>query len=560
MLGHLHIRDFAIVPNLEISLRGGLTVLTGETGAGKSIMIDALALVLGQRADHRVIRAGCRRAEITASFDLDSASDAARWLADNDLFADGECIVRRIIEIDRPTKGFINGRPVTMQMVRELGDALVDIHGQHEHQSLMKRDIQRQVLDDYVGIGDEVRQLGAHYRSWHELTARLDNLRRQEADQAARLELLKFQVDELGRLDLKPDEIAGLEDEHRRLANGAEILEGVQAIAYQLYDADEGAVSSVVGHAMQKLEELAEHDARLGEIAGLLSEAVIQIDEAASGLHNYADSLDLDPGRLGYLDERLGLISDLARKHHVEAEMLPEVYERLATELGDIEDFDNNLERLEREIRQAASDYDALAATVSTARTDAAARLGSSVSARMQELGMAGGVFEVSLAPLAEGERSAGGLERIEFLVSANLGQPVMALNKVASGGELSRISLALQVITASVGRVPTLIFDEVDVGIGGRVAELVGHYLRELGRSHQVLCITHQAQVAAQGEHHLQVAKSTDGESTTTRIHTLGTNERVEEIARMIGGIEISQQTLDHAADMLNRAAGQTA
>jgi len=556
MLSHLYIRDFTIVSQLEVGLHAGLTVLTGETGAGKSIIIDALALVLGQRADNRVIRHGCQRTEITASFELTPASDAAKWLASNDLFGDGECVVRRIIELDKATKGFINGRPAPMQMLRELGDHLVDIHGQHEHQSLLKRDNQRQVLDDYSEISDEVDALAGVYRELNSLQDRLATLRAQKADRSARIELLQYQVQELEALDLQPDEIGQIEEEHARLANGAELLEGVQSIAHGLYDSETGSVSQVLGHSVQKLEHLAEHDPKLGELINLLTEASIQVDEAASGLHNYLDDLELDPQRLDWLDQRLAAIQDLSRKHHVEPEALPGVLQQLRTELSDIEDFDVNLTKLEHDIESHRNDYLQKAKIISDARNTSATKLGAAVTASMQELGMQGGQFEIAIAPLTEGELGARGLERIEFLVSANPGQPPMPLNKVASGGELSRISLALQVITATVGRIPTLIFDEVDVGIGGRVAEIVGQQLRDLGQARQVLCITHQAQVAAKGNQHLQVAKeSADGE-TVSRIKPLSENERVEEIARMIGGIEISQQTRDHAEDMLARAS----
>ncbi|KPK55675.1 MAG: hypothetical protein AMS22_03615 [Thiotrichales bacterium SG8_50] len=556
MLSQLYIRDFTIVSQLEVALDAGLTVLTGETGAGKSIIIDALALVLGQRADNRVIRHGCQRTEITASFELTQTSDAAKWLAENDLFGDGECVVRRIIELDKPTKGFINGRPAPMQMLRELGDHLVDIHGQHEHQSLLKRDNQRQVLDDYSGISDAVDELGNVYRELRSLQDRLTTLRTQNADRSARIELLQYQVQELEALDLQPDELGQIEEEHGRLANGAELLEGVQTIAQELYDNETGSVSQVLGHSVQKLENLAEHDPKLGELITLLTEASIHVDEAASGLHNYLDDLELDPQRLDWLDQRLAVIQDLSRKHHVDAEALPDVLQQIKTELSDIEDFDVNLARLEQDIETHQTDYMGKAKRISEARTASATKLGSAVSESMQELGMEGGQFEIAITPLAEGELGAHGLERVEFLVSANPGQPPMSLNKVASGGELSRISLALQVITASIGRIPTLIFDEVDVGIGGRVAEIVGQQLRDLGQARQVLCITHQAQVAAKGNQHLQVAKESAEGETVSRIKPLSENERVEEIARMIGGIEISQQTRDHAEDMLSRAS----
>lgn len=555
MLQHLHIRDFAIVAKLDVEFDAGLTVVTGETGAGKSIAIDALALALGERADAGVIRPGCRRSEVTAGFAVPPDHAAATWLRENDLFDNHECMLRRVIEADKPSRGFINGRPVPIQMLRDLGELLVDIHGQHEHQSLLKRDAQRQVLDDFAGLTEPVERLGGHYRSLTALTERLDTLKRESADREARIELLRYQVRELEALNLAADELPQLEEEHARLAHGAQLLEGAQAAAQIVYDDEENSTAQQLARAIARLEALSEYDSRLGEIAALLNDAVIQVDEAAARLHHYLDGMELDPNRLEWLDRRLGTAHDLARKHRVKAEELPAVRTRLTTELGDIENFDANLAKLEQDIAAEHKAYAALAAEIGKGRRAAGTRLGAAVSARMQELGMPGGKFEISLAPLAESEIGAHGLERIEFLVSANPGQPPKPLAKVASGGELSRISLALQVVTAAVGRIPTLIFDEVDVGVGGRVAEIVGQQLRALAGSRQVLCITHLAQVAALGQAHLSVAKRTEAGATLADVKALDEKARVQEIARMIGGIEISKQTLAHAQDMLARA-----
>jgi DNA repair protein RecN (Recombination protein N) len=556
MLQHLYIRDFAIVHKLDLELGAGLTVVTGETGAGKSIVIDALALALGERADAGVLRHDCTRTEVSASFTVKPSQEAAKWLKENDLFDDHECVLRRVIEADKPSKGFINGRPVPIQMLRELGEQLVDIHGQHEHQSLLKRDAQRQVLDDYAGLAEPVERLGNHYRTLSALTERLDALKRESADREARIELLRFQVRELEALNLAPDEMTLLEDEHARLAHGAQLLEGAQTAAQIIYDDEETATAQQLARAVARLETLSEFDPRLGEVAALLNEAAIQVDEAAARLHHYLDSLELDPARLEWLDRRIGTAHDLARKHRVKPAELPDVRAHLATELGDIENFDAHLAKLEQDIAAERGAYAKLAADVSKERKIAAAKLATAVTARMQELGMPGGKFEIALSPLSEGEFGAHGLERIEFLVSANPGQPAKALAKVASGGELSRISLALQVVTAAIGRIPTLIFDEVDVGVGGRVAEIVGQQLRALGKSRQVFCITHLAQVAALGENHLRVVKRAQEQTTLAEVQTLDENARVQEIARMIGGIEISKQTLAHAQDMLARAS----
>ena len=556
MLSQLYIRDYAIVPKMELSLAPQLTVLTGETGAGKSIVIDALALALGERAVSGVIRHGCQRAEIIASFDLKPKQDAARWLQANELFDDQECVLRRVISADKPSKGYINGRPVPIQMLRELGELLVDIHGQHEHQSLLKRDAQRQILDDYADLTGSARLLGEHYEGIKSLQARLQTLRKQSSDRAARIELLRYQVNELETLALGTDEVAALEEEHARLANGAALLEGVQGAAYVLYDDDEHSLSHVLSQTINKLEGLTQHDVKLEESVMLLNEAAIQVNETATQLHQYLDGLELDPQRLAWVDQRLAVITDLARKHQVEGQALPQVLERLSQELDDIEDADTNIARLETESAQAQEAYLSLAKEISAQRGTAAARLAEAVSGHMQDLGMPGGTFAVELLPLAEGEFSSYGLERVEFRVSANPGQPLQLLAKVASGGELSRVSLALQVVIASLGRIPTLIFDEVDVGIGGGVAEIVGKELRALGKSRQVFCITHLAQVAAQGDQHMQVSKLNRDGLTITEVQPLPGEERVKEIARMIGGVEISQQTLAHAEDMLNRAS----
>lgn len=557
MLSHLHISDFTIVQSLNLELGDGFVVLTGETGAGKSVIIDALSLVLGARAETGVIRQGSDRAEISASFSLKPGSDATLWLQENELFEDGECTVRRIIYAEKPTKGFINGRPVPMQMLRELGDRLVDIHGQHEHQSLLKRDAQREILDSYSGLDAEVKQIEALYREIQSLEQRLASLHTQSADRTARIELLQYQVQELEALALEENEIPRLEEEHTRLANGATLLEGVQSVALALYDNEDGTASQLVGHCVQKLESLSDHDPKLGEIASILNEAAIQIDEAASQLHHYLDRLELDPARLQWLDQRFAAIHDLSRKHHVDQDALPGVLLRLKTELEDIEDFDVNLSKLEDEKKLKLARYHELAERISQGRHSGGDRLAQAVTEHMQELGMPGGKFEINLEPLPDGDLGAHGKERVEYRVSANPGQAPKPLTKVASGGELSRISLALQVVAAEIGKVPTLIFDEVDVGIGGRVAEIVGLQLNQLGKNRQVLCITHLAQVAAQGDSHLQVQKTTDGTSTSTTLQHLSAAERVSEIARMIGGVEISEQTLAHAEDMLSRAAG---
>ncbi len=558
MLRQLFIRDFAIIHGLELELGPGLTVVTGETGAGKSILIDALDLALGGRAESGVIRQGCQRSEVSAAFEMQPSQDAARWMEEHDLAADADeqCVLRRVIESGKPSRAYINGRPVPLQLLRELGEHLVDIHGQHEHQSLLRRDVQRQILDDYAGLAADLTRVSDCHARWKALLARRDTLGREGSDRDRRLELLRHEVDELRTLDLGADEIAGLEEEHSRLANASELLEGAQVVANTLYDDDEAALAPSLARSVSRLETLSVHDARLGGIAVLLSEASIRMDEAAGQLHQYIDSLDMDPQRLQWLDQRIGAVTDLARKHRVRPEELPAVLDRLATELADIENLEVSLEALEHEIDAARTEYFALARQLSAARRKAAGRLSDEVRGQMQGLGMGGAEFAVDLTPVGEDHALPTGLEQVEFQVSANAGQTLKPLAKVASGGELSRISLALQVAISRVGRIPTLIFDEVDVGIGGAVSEVVGLQLRTLGAQRQVICITHLPQVAAQGNHHLQVSKSSEDGTTVTRIAPLPQKERVKEIARMLGGVEITRQTLALASDMINRAS----
>lgn len=555
MLTQLYIRDFVIVHELSLAFDSGFTVLTGETGAGKSILIDALALLLGGRAEAHVVRHGCTRAEVSASFDLKPKHDAAKWLKEHDLFEDQECLLRRVIETDKGSRGFINGRPVPIQMLREVGEYLVDIHGQHEHQSLLRRDAQRQILDDYAGLEDSVHEMAGRHREMQSLHEQLQTLTQQAADRDARVELLRYQVRELDALALTAEEIPLLEEEHARLANSAELMEGAQAVIHAIAEDEEAAISQQLTRTHGRLEALRHYDARLGEIADLLNEAVIQIDEAGSRLRHYLDGLDLDPSRLQTVESRLSTLHDLARKHKIKPEELPATHARLRQELNDIENIDTHRGNLEDQLKTASSAYLKTAKEISRKRETAAKKLARAVTDEMQELGMPGGSFQVSLTALSPNETSAHGLEQIEFLVSANPGQPARSLAKVASGGELSRISLALQVVVASTGRISTMIFDEVDVGIGGRVAEVVGRKLRALGAARQVLCITHLAQVAAQGAQHVLVRKQAEGKVTLAEAVPLAERERTLEIARMIGGVEISKQTLAHAKDMLARA-----
>jgi len=555
-LASLYVRDFAIVRQIDLDPAPGLTVVTGETGAGKSIMIDALDLVLGARAGGDVIRQGAGSTEVLAGFEPAPGGDARQWLAGHELDDEGHCVLRRIVYRDKPTKAFINDRPVTVQSLRDLGELLVDIHGQHEHQSLLRRDAQRRILDDYAGQTGEVDRLAALYEEHQALQQRLESLSRQGAERRTQLELYRYQLEELEQLELKENEYPELAQEHDRLAHASELIDGMRFAVEALYDADDHAVTHTLSQAGHRIEALVSYESRLSEVLALVNNARVEIEEAAGQLHHLLDRTELDPQRLQWLQERIGTIVDLARKHQCEPEALPAVTEQLRQRVAELEDADLDQTALQTRIDEKRADYDALARTVGERRHAAAETLGKAVTGHMQHLGMEGGQFQVAVSsggPVP----SRHGYEQVELRVAANPGVPARPLSKVASGGELSRISLAVQVVIAQLGRVPCLIFDEVDVGIGGRVAEIVGHLLRTLGETRQVLCITHLPQVAAQGHHHLHVAKH-DGPPVQVAVEPLDDEQRVSEIARMLGGIEITEQTLAHARDMLERAGGR--
>jgi len=554
MLTHIHIWNFAIVEALDIELEPNLSVLTGETGAGKSILLDALGLALGDRADSTVIRHGQSRAEISVTFDTSKAANAEAWLKEHELDSEHECIIRRTVNVKGPSKAFINGKPATIQQLRELAEMLVDLHGQHEHQSLMKADIQQQLLDDYADHSDLVNKVRTSFKQWNKLNTEFKKLNAAKNEQDHRLDLLRYQVKELETLNLQTGESSKLDIEHKRLSNASLLLQTTEQTLHALEESDKGSISQQLNHFTSELQQLGKTDDKLNDIAALLDNAMIQINEASSELRQYIESLEMDPQRLSYLDERISTIHNLARKHQVNPDELPELFERLEKELDSIENADGHLEQLQQDIVNTSNIYQQAANTLSKSRTKAAKTLSNKVSENMQELGMEGGTFEVILNANEAESFHANGNEKIEFLVSANPGSPAKSLSKVASGGEISRISLAIQVIAAESTRIPTLIFDEVDVGIGGRVAEIVGLKLKQLAKHRQVICVTHLAQVAALGEHHLQVSKQSDSATTISQINYLDKPLRVKELARMMGGIEITQQTLSHAEEMLGK------
>ncbi len=558
MLIQLRIRDFAIVEDLDLDLAAGMTAVTGETGAGKSILVDAIGLLLGDRADSSVIRHGAERTDLSALFDLDALPAARAWLAERDLDRDQECQLRRVVARTGRSRSYINGIPQPTQALRELGEWLVDIHGQHEHQSLLRREAQRQLLDDYAGNQGLVAELDANYQTWNRLRRELRDLRQAASERDARLDILRYHLRELAALNLAEGEVAELESEQRRLAHASQLLDTGQQLLSWLTEGDEDAIADRLNQSLRELDALSRLDARLAPVSELLNAALIQIQEASGELRGYVQDLDLDPEHLAQVEQRLAAAHQLARKHRVTAEELPALRARLETEMDSLEHSETRLEKLQQAVEDALTAYHADAERLSERRAAAARELGERVSAALTGLGMPGGRFAIVLERLDK--PMPAGLETVEFQVSANPGQPVRPLAKVASGGELSRISLAIQVITAHAARIPTLIFDEVDTGIGGGVAEVVGRQLRTLGGGRQVLCVTHLPQVAAQAHQQLKVEKQTDGESTHTQVLPLGANARITEIARMLGGLELTENTLAHAREMVEKVALSTA
>jgi DNA repair protein RecN (Recombination protein N) len=556
MLQQINIKDLAIVSTLEVELHPGMTVLTGETGAGKSILVDALGLVLGDRADTGMIRTDCDRAEITALFDTRELPAVNQWLEQHTLDDDGQCIIRRVVLRNGSSRAFINGSPAPLKALQELGDQLVDIHGQHAHQSLLRRPHQRQLLDEYAGHTELCRQTGEGFHAWREAQQRLATLRTSAEERGARIDLLRYQINELSALNLGETELDELLQEHGLLSNAGSIIERCNFALGCLDDEDDAALSRI-NRAHGQLLELAGVDPGLKSACELLDSAGIQISEALSSLRHYTDNLELDPARLEQLDRRLGEIHDLARKYRCKAEELPPLLERLQQELDQLDHADSHLATLQLQVETLWNTYLGQANQLSESRRSAARRLAEQVSQGMHSLGMPNGLLVVEVTALDAERASANGLDQIEFLVSANPGQPPKPLAKVASGGELSRISLAIQVATASCTQVPTLIFDEVDVGIGGGTAEIVGRLLRQIGNSQQVLCVTHLPQVASQGHHHLRVEKGSNGQETHTSLGRLEGDSRIDEIARMLGGVEITPHTLNHAREMVERING---
>ncbi len=557
MLLHLAIRDFAIVETLELEFQPGFTALTGETGAGKSILIDALALVLGERADTANVRDGCERADVTAEFDVDSLLDVQDWLREQALEGDkGRLLLRRVVDRAGRSRAFINGHAATLAQLREAGESLVDIHGQNAHQSLVRGEAQRHLLDAHYSLSNLCAESGAAWREWQRLAkARLEH----ETHAAARIlerDQVLWQVEQLQQLSPQPDEWDSIQAEHSRLTHAAGLIEGAQAALDALSESD-AAASAILSGVLSRLRPLLDYDSALEETITLLESADVQLREAAHGLRHYADRIELDPARLAQVEARLDALHSTARKFRVRPEELPVLLNELNGRLGELQ-LASDLDALLGQEKEAQSRYQELARRLSAGRRKAANSLSREVTAAMTELAMGGARFEVGLRDVPEG--GLGGNEQVEFLVSANAGGDPRPLSKVASGGELSRISLAIQVITSKAAAVPTLIFDEVDAGIGGAVAEVVGRKLRALGQERQVLCVTHLAQVAAQASAQWSVSKGSapgghgSSGSVRSRVDVLDRKGRVEEIARMLGGMEITATTRKHASEMLGK------
>lgn len=552
MLLNINISDLAVVDRLDLDLETGMSVLTGETGAGKSILLTALGLALGERADSGYIRPHCKRAEINIEFDLDDAPLAKDWLFDNELDDDGHCLIRRVISQDGRSKAYINNRPVTLQTLQSLSRLLVEIHGQHAHLTLLNGDEQCRLLDSFANNQALLKNVHQVYQDWKQCSRELQQLIKVNTDQSEREELLNFQLDELRQLDLEHFDYKALSDEHNTLANLGQILTVGQQQLDMLYENEQQSVNRMLNHGIHALTELSEYSTELGEIAAMLGEAQIQVDEASHQLRRYLESQEADPQRLNWLEEQIGIIHNLGRKHHCEPEALPETAQRIEQELDNLTHSGERIAALQQRSEQLLQQYRKLAEKLSKQRQLHGKKLSERISAMIKELGMPHGEFIVTVDYRENDKPALNGNDIIEFLVSANPGLPPKPLTKVASGGELSRISLAIQVTTSTDKTTPTMIFDEVDSGIGGGIAEIVGQKMRDLSRNRQVMCVTHLPQVAAQAHHHLYVEKNNRKNMTSSTVRPLHDDERITEIARMLGGVNLTEKTLAHAREML--------
>lgn len=553
MLTQLTVSNYAIAERVELQFNKGMTALTGETGAGKSIVLDALGLAMGSRADAGAVRHGAKRADITATFDVSGIPEALKWLQNHELDDDNDCILRRVISKDGRSRAYINGQPCPLAHLKDLGGVLMDIHSQHQHQSLLRKETHRKLLDEFAGAEDLANQTREAWKAWNRIRTQLHERQQNAEESEARLQLLRYQVEELDRLALETGEQEQLEQEQAQLSQADAILHSSHQAAL-LCTEDETSAASLVRQALQQLEQLPTEVPALTDTLQMLNEAHIQISEAGDNLRHFVDDYEADPARLTEVEERLSAIYQMARKHRISPEELPEFHQRLRNELAELDGGEGSLEQLEAELETRRRSFDELADKLSAARSKAAAELDTRVAGELAQLSMPSVQFVTHLDRCDQDEPAPHGLEDIEFLVSANPGQPARPLAKVASGGELSRISLAIQVVVAQTSTTPTLIFDEVDVGIGGGTAEVVGKLLRALGANGQVICVTHLPQVAAQCHQHLFVSKFTQQDATFSKIESLDDQGRISEVARMLGGVDMTEHTLAHATEMFSK------
>jgi DNA repair protein RecN (Recombination protein N) len=566
MLVHLSISQFTLVEHLELELKAGMTTITGETGAGKSILLGALGLALGNRIGDNVVRKGAEKADISATFII--SDKVIQWLDSHDYPVDDDtCILRRVITQEGRSRGYINGRNASATELKALANQLIDIHGQHAHQSLMQKDAPRKLLDNYAGTRSLSLKTKQAFQAWQEKLKQKNNLQEDSAEQQAQRQLLTYQVQELDKLQLSEKEVAELEIELKRLSNADAIMfAGQQALTLCADGNNDDSSSSrsksqesalqQVQQAIHQLDKIDDDNKTLKESREFLNQAQIQLQEANDALNDYINKVEINPQRLQQIDQRLGAIYDLARKHQVRADALYDTWQELSDKLNALNFSDEDMEELIKQVSDLEQAYLKIALQLSKKRHKAAGKLDKEVNTHFEALALGNARLETQIES-DEQYANSSGIDHIDLLVQTNPGMPMGQLSKVASGGELSRISLAIQVITAQTSNIPSLIFDEVDVGIGGGTAERVGRLLNELGKHSQVLCVTHQPQVAAQAQNHLQVSKIAGDEQTFTNIRPLDNKQRTEEIARMLGGVEITQHTLDHAQEMLAMGNG---
>jgi DNA repair protein RecN (Recombination protein N) len=551
MLSHLSVNNFAIVKSLQLELSKGMTTITGETGAGKSIAIDALSLCLGGRAEASSVRIGEDKTDVTAAFALDENINATRWLEDNDLLDGNDCILRRTINKDGRSRAFINGSPVPLSQMKSLGQLLINIHGQHAHHQLMKSEYQLALLDQYAGHASLLHNVRQHYQAWRTADIALKQLTENSASNLAQLQLLEYQIKELNELAIGENEFPELEQEHKRLNNSGELALSCQQTIDIIYEGDDVNALALLQTASSKLQQLAELDSNLNNLPTMLEEAIIQVEEANSELRNYLDTIDVNPERMSFVEERFSKIMSLARKHHVLPEDLYQHHQDLLAQIDALDSSDEKLQAKEEDVLAKYQIFSRASEKLNKSRNRYAKELNKLISQSMHELSMEKAKFKIDITFDAEHPTPLG-MDSVVFLVSTNPGQPMQPIAKVASGGELSRMSLAIQVITAQKVDTPSLIFDEVDVGISGPTAAVVGQMLRKLGESTQVLCVTHLPQVAGHGHQQLFVSKQTKNNKTETSMYALDQEQRISELARLLGGSQITDSTLANAKDLL--------